>query len=57
MNYSDWCVERIDRVARHHSSLSDNEIIHKLVLNINFSNHIYYFLFNSHHKNNPDNLD
>ena len=44
MNYSDWCVERIDRVARHHSSLSDNKIIHEFVLNINFTKDIYYFL-------------
>ena len=48
MNYSDWCVVcreyRRGRDARHHSSLSDNKIIHKLVLNINFTKDIYYFL-------------
>ena len=44
MNYSDWCVERIDRDARDHSSLSDNKIIHEFVLNINFTKDIYYFL-------------
>ena len=44
MNYSDWCVERMDRDARHHSSLSDNKIIHEFVLNSNFTKDIYYFL-------------